>query len=395
MNFKLFLSNILFFVLLATTHLNAQNNPDFFIQNGICKCPDANFGDTGTLTINGETKTFTKRNRAQLDALIDADESDPQIALTCTSGITDMSNLFNGATTFNQDIGFWDTSNVTDMSFMFRIALAFNQDIGNWDTSSVTNMSYMFVQSITFNQDLNNWDTSNVIDMQWMFSSADTFNQNIGDWDTSSVTDMEYMFVSANSFNQDIGSWNTSNVITMSAMFADAFSFNQDIGNWDLSSILTISIMFNNATSFNQDIGNWDTSNVSNMHALFLGASSFNQDISNWCVEQFSSEPSQFADNSPLQENYKPNWGATCTLGINDMSTTTVSLYPNPVEDLLHLELPTSLELKSMRLFDLNGKLSTTFENQTTLDLSQIESGIYILRMETGKGSFHEKVIKK
>jgi len=41
----------------------------------------------------------------------------------------------------------WDTSNVTDMSEMFNEASNFNQDISNWDTSNVTNMSDMFKDS--------------------------------------------------------------------------------------------------------------------------------------------------------------------------------------------------------------------------------------------------------
>ncbi|WP_041758135.1 hypothetical protein [Psychroflexus torquis] len=81
---------------LFTLTFYAQNNPDFYLaSNGVtCMCPGADFEDTGTLTIDGEDKIFTKRSRDQLDILIDNDVQDPQIALTCTSGITNMLKLF-------------------------------------------------------------------------------------------------------------------------------------------------------------------------------------------------------------------------------------------------------------------------------------------------------------
>ena len=61
----------------------------------------------------------------------------------CTAGITDMSYLFDGKSTFNENIGGWDVSSVTEMRGMFSRADAFNQNIGGWDVSSVTDMIYV------------------------------------------------------------------------------------------------------------------------------------------------------------------------------------------------------------------------------------------------------------
>jgi len=62
----------------------------------------------------------------------------------CVDYVTDMSRLFYGLRTFNEDISGWNVGQVTDMSYMFSESNSFNGDISGWNTSSVTDMSYMF-----------------------------------------------------------------------------------------------------------------------------------------------------------------------------------------------------------------------------------------------------------
>ena len=142
-----------------------------------------------------------------------------------TSGVTNMSGMFNGAKSFNQPIGKWDTSSVTDMSFMFWHAESFNQPIGGWDTSNVTNMLGMFFYAKLFNQPICDWNTSKVTNMGSMFFRAELFNQPIGNWNTSKVTGMSWMFYLAKKFNHPIGNWNMSNVEEKQGMFKRAFSY--------------------------------------------------------------------------------------------------------------------------------------------------------------------------
>jgi len=303
---------------------NAQINPDFFLaSNGVtCLCPNANYGDTGTLTINGQPQTFTKRTRAQLDALIQADNTDPQIALTCTSGISDMSSLFKFEYVFDQNINHWDTSNVIDMSEMFYATNAFNQDISYWDTSSVNDMSSMFMYNDVFNQNINAWDTSNVTDMSYMFAEytyvSKAFNQDIGSWDTSNVTDMSGMFYGADLFDQDIGNWATSNVTTMEKMFEYALLFNQDIGSWQTSNVTTMSNMFYHARDFNQNISSWDTTNVVDMSQMFRSAFDFDQDIDSWNTSNVTTMSSMFRYAKSFNHNIN-SWDTSNVTNMTEM----------------------------------------------------------------------------
>jgi uncharacterized repeat protein (TIGR01451 family) len=72
-----------------------------------------------------------------------------------------------------------------------------------------------------------------------------------------------------------------------------------------------------------------------------------------------------------------------------------IKMYPNPVADMLYLEVPNTLKVNSIQLFDISGKRIKSFENHKTLDVNGINQGMYILRIETDKGEFNQKVIKR
>ncbi len=119
------------------------------------------------------------------------------------------------------------TSNITDLSNLFEEASDFNEELSEWNTSSVMDMSYMFNGASSFNSDLSTWDTSSVIDMNHMFHSAFQFNSDISAWNVSQVTDMTDMFYSAASFNRDLCPWGSQlygKSVDVSFMWAGASS---------------------------------------------------------------------------------------------------------------------------------------------------------------------------
>ncbi|MEX2478201.1 MAG: BspA family leucine-rich repeat surface protein [Gracilimonas sp.] len=257
----------------------------YLAQNGVTiKCEDANVGDTGI--VDGDT--YTKRSAGQITTVNSNAEE------TCTSGITDMSEMFKDASFFDEDISGWDVSGVTDMSDMFNNADAFNQDIGSWDVSAVMDMSAMFRATVAFNGDISSWDVSEVTNMSDMFGFTDAFNQDIGSWDVSAVTDMSNMFFSADAFNGDISTWDVSSVTTMASMFRNVTVFNQDIGDWNVSSVKNMNRMFSGTDAFNQDIGSWDVSSVTDMGRVFENNTLFNKNIGSWDVSGVTNMRSMF-----------------------------------------------------------------------------------------------------
>ncbi|PPE06373.1 BspA family leucine-rich repeat surface protein [Mesoplasma corruscae] len=241
-----------------------------------------------------------------------------------TSKVTNMSGMFAGALTFNQNLNNWDTSKVENMLNIFNNATNFNGDISNWDISQVNNATQMFLNAKNFNQDISNWNTSSLKNMFRMFEGASSFNQNLNNWDTSNVNNMSRIFNNASSFNGDISNWDTSKVTDMSGMFAGAFTFNQNLNNWDTSKVENMLNIFNNATNFNGDISNWDISQVNNATQMFLNAKNFNQDISNWNTSSLKNMFRMFEGASSFNQDLN-NWDTSNVTNISKMFNTASS----------------------------------------------------------------------
>ena len=138
-------------------------------------------------------------------------------------------------------------------------------------------MGSMFQGASSFNQDISIWDVSNVVIMISMFDEAENFNQDITQWNVASLVHMSKMFFGASSFNQDISSWDVSNVIDMSATFQGAVSFNQDISSWDVSNVLIMTSMFDEALSLSEE-------NKCAIHTSFSSNDTWIYDWSNFCA---------------------------------------------------------------------------------------------------------------
>ena len=204
-----------------------------------------------TVQITGGLTGFHLNNADDASKLVSLDQWG-------TASWVSMENAFSGASNMVYHAGDApNLSGVTDMSNMFIFASSFDGDLSSWDVSAVTDMSSMFAFATDFNQPLNSWDVSSVTEMNGMFSFATSFNQTLNSWDVSSVTEMNGMFSFASSFNQTLNSWNVSSVRDMATMFFSATSFNQPLNAWDVSSVTDMSDMFGGATAFDQNLANW------------------------------------------------------------------------------------------------------------------------------------------
>jgi hypothetical protein len=149
-----------------------------------------------------------------------------------TGNVTNMSRMFESSAVLEVHL---NTDSVTTMEAMFKNAIGspitkvfdlVSHVIGNayytWNTANVTNFSEMFSGANTFNGDLSSFDTSSGEDFSQMFKNATIYNQDITGWDVSSSQDMSEMFSGASALRQNIRLWTPEPTTSFTNMFQDS-----------------------------------------------------------------------------------------------------------------------------------------------------------------------------
>ena len=83
------------------------------------------------------------------------------------------------------------------------------------------------------------------------------------------------------------------------------------------------------------------------------------------------------------------------TVAVDIVNSASISLYPNPVRDILRVSMPLSLDAE-LSLYGLDGSEKILAVKQKEIDLSALEPGIYILKIESRdlKLKTYKKVIR-
>jgi aminopeptidase N len=72
----------------------------------------------------------------------------------------------------------------------------------------------------------------------------------------------------------------------------------------------------------------------------------------------------------------------------------TISVYPNPANDELHIMMPTSVQLEKVEIFNTLGQLIGQ-KTDHDFSISELASGIHLLKITTSEGVIHKNFIKK
>jgi hypothetical protein len=151
-------------------------------------CVDGTTVDAADCLLPGQPAANPTTLKLAVDACLDAVPSgekccstdpgcdDPATARCRGAGCVDMPD--------------WDVSRVTDMTELFEDRTEFNQDISRWNTSSVTSFKETFRNASSFDQDLSRWGLSPGVDFTRIFFGADAFAQPVWTWPHVSSTGM-------------------------------------------------------------------------------------------------------------------------------------------------------------------------------------------------------------
>ncbi|MCA1762925.1 MAG: T9SS type A sorting domain-containing protein, partial [Flavobacteriales bacterium] len=86
---------------------------------------------------------------------------------------------------------------------------------------------------------------------------------------------------------------------------------------------------------------------------------------------------------------------------IDDLSTTgslqagSIKLSPNPAADQVRIINNSNAEIQNIELYSTSGKWVRNFTRFETLDISTINSGMYLLRIETDSSTVNKRLIIK
>jgi hypothetical protein len=86
----------------------------------------------------------------------------------------------------------------------------------------------------------------------------------------------------------------------------------------------------------------------------------------------------------------------TCT-GIRDLNTNNFQIYPNPVSESLTIKSNMN-EKSHLSIYNSLGSLcqeTVLKENETVINISNLKSGVYFIKIETTKGTINKKFIKE
>lgn len=83
-------------------------------------------------------------------------------------------------------------------------------------------------------------------------------------------------------------------------------------------------------------------------------------------------------------------------LAVNDATKGNIKLYPNPVKDILKLNLPNGEKISTIEVYNTLGQKVSDFSNVEEINLTKLKAGVYIINLKNNQGkTYTSKIVKQ
>jgi hypothetical protein len=230
---------------------------------------------------------------------------------------------------------------------------------------------------------------------------------------TSSNSSITNWYWKITNSGQEIYSSTSQNPIPMQFLFSGnyglEFIVQDDFGCVDSLEVSTLLIIqvpsgefsFTQTTNPNLSEYSFNATNLSNVETIRWNMGNgqiIEADFNGFTYEYQTPgifNPSVFiTDNFGCSQNYQLGTIYPATNSIDDISTSTAfSIYPNPAQQSIKILLAAKNKIIDFEIFDLQGKRIISQENfnsQNEIDISKLENGIYLIKLENSVVRFEK-----
>ncbi|UKM65533.1 T9SS type A sorting domain-containing protein [Flavobacteriaceae bacterium GSB9] len=291
------------------------------------------------------------------------------------------------------------------------LSCSYNMNLSSLDASSCYNLKKLYCHS---NNNLSNLNVSGNSTLEELYchsnnltildiSSCPALNvlhcywNNIATLDLSNCKTLITLFCSSNnltsldlSFNSDlkildcsVNNLSSLNLIANSNLEKLACVSN-NLSNLDIGSNTFLIELYCNNNGLN-------SLNIKNGNNTNLNAFNATSNLNLECIE--------VDDGSYMDTNWSSGKDATASfsencenLGVVNLTENSFLIHPNPVNDVLNIELNNGLELKQVNIYNIQGQY--LFSSRTKkVNTKSLKSGVYFMDVETSKGKSAKKIV--
>ena len=99
--------------------------------------------------------------------------------------------------------------------------------------------------------------------------------------------------------------------------------------------------------------------------------------------------------NETLIPLHRPVKVVDLTVGTNEPQVGVFEVFPNPAQDRLFLLHPSGIAIQKITVHDMDGRVvQTHFNGNNQINVSNLITGVYTMKIETKEGLFIERFVK-